>query len=94
MLITIVFDIKFLASQSRKCCLDKFDFLDITRLIWHPCTDNAFKNWTYVQFKTTDEIRIESSYDKVDKLDRLSKDFGKIIVPFEVRFQSKAKVYD
>ena len=33
-------------------------------------------------------------YDEVDKLGRLSRDFGKITVPFRVRCLSKAEVYD
>ena len=96
--ITLVFDIKFPANQSRKCCLNRFDPSDITNLIWHPCTDIVFKNWAYVQFEKVDEkpwiFRIKSLYDEVDKLDRLSKDFGNITVPFEVRCQSNAEVYD
>jgi len=98
MLMTLVFDIKFPANQFRKCCLNRFDFSDITNLIWHPCTDIVFKNWAYVQFEKVDEkpwiFRIKSLYDEVDKLDRLSKDFGNITVPFEVRCQSNAEVYD
>ena len=42
-------------------------------------------------------FRIElklSFYDKVDKVDRFSNDFGGITVPFKVRRQSNAEVYD
>ena len=98
MLITLLLDIKFPANQSCKCCLNRFDSSDITNLIWHPCTDIVFKKRPYVQFVKVHEkpwiFRIESLYDEVDKLDRLSKDFGNITVPFEVRCQSNAEVYD
>ena len=89
---------KFSAYHSRKCCLDRFDFSDIANLIWHPCTDIVLKNWTYVQFKKVEEkpwiLRVEILYDKIDKLDRFSKDFENTTVPLKVRCQSIAEVYD
>ena len=81
-LITLVLDIKFSAYQYRKCCLDRFEFSDISSLICHSCTDIVFKNWTYVQFEKVDEkawiLKIKNLYGKVDKLDRFSKDFENI----------------
>ena len=55
MLITIVFNIKFPAYQSRKCCQNRFNFSDITSLIWHPCVTIVFKNWTNVQSEKVDK---------------------------------------
>ena len=98
MLITVVFDIKLPAYQSRKCCLNRFNFSDIISFIWHPYTDIVFKNSMYVQFEKVDEkvsiLRIKSPYDEEDKLDRFSKDFRNITVPFKVRCQSNAKIYN
>ena len=98
MLITLIFDINFPANQFRKCFLNRFDVSDITNLIRHSCTDIIFKNWTYVQFEKVDEkawiLRIKYLYNRVDIVDRFSKDFGNIIVLFKVRRQSNAEIYD